>query len=312
MRRGEKSPSESKFVLDGWYKYILAILLGIAIADIAILSIRDTLIPDKVLPQKKSFLPKHKYKSSTPMNYDSIIQRNLLSSNGLMPKIITSDSEDYEGSFGDVDPVASFLPLTLIGTIVHANPQRSVASINLKNKNQILPFTIGETIDKIAQVVSISRRHLVFKNLNNNRLEYIEIKSDAKISYDISKKNKPSNSEVARGIRKTGNKYSINRSVLEQHLNNLPKLLQEARAVPNRDPRSGEINGFRVLDLLPGSLFEKIGIQKLDIITGVNGELVDTPNKAMELFNRLKTSNNVRITVKRDGKEEDLNYSIVE
>ena len=42
------------------------------------------------------------------------------------------------------------------------------------------------------------------------------------------------------------------------------------------------------------------------VIAEVNGEKIDSPAKAMELYSALKTSNDIKITVERNGKQEEI------
>lgn len=81
----------------------------------------------------------------------------------------------------------------------------------------------------------------------------------------------------------------------------LSEVLMQGRQVPYRDPNTGEINGYRVLDAQEGSLFEQVGLQQMDIIKGVNGEPVDSVEKAMELYSNLKMNQNTKVQVERHG-----------
>ena len=91
-------------------------------------------------------------------------------------------------------------------------------------------------------------------------------------------------------------------------------LLQTARAIPYKDPITGEPIGFKVIRLLPGSLFEELGIQRGDVIKNVNGEPVNSINKALEVFANIKSSvnnlNNVNLIVERNGSEKKFNYNV--
>jgi len=53
-----------------------------------------------------------------------------------------------------------------------------------------------------------------------------------------------------------------------------------------------------------------LGFQIGDVIKGVNGEKVDSPAKALELYNTLKTSNQVKILMDRGGKETEFDYNV--
>ncbi|PID47075.1 MAG: hypothetical protein CSB47_01075 [Proteobacteria bacterium] len=71
--------------------------------------------------------------------------------------------------------------------------------------------------------------------------------------------------------------------------------------------KNGEVAGIRVY---PGSnrrLFRQLGLKNGDIITQVNGILIDSPNKGMEIFQQLSGASSLSITVLRGGNEHTLN-----
>ena len=84
----------------------------------------------------------------------------------------------------------------------------------------------------------------------------------------------------------------------------------QARAVPNRDPNTGEINGFRILDMQEGSIFSQLGLNRMDVLKGVNGEPVDSIQKAMELYNTMKNSGQVKLLIERGGKDQTNVYDV--
>lgn len=71
---------------------------------------------------------------------------------------------------------------------------------------------------------------------------------------------------------------------------------------------AAEIEGYRILDSQEGSVFEQVGLQKMDVIKSANGEPVDSIQKAMELYNTVKLKNKVKWQVERDGKSKNLEY----
>ena len=112
-------------------------------------------------------------------------------------------------------------------------------------------------------------------------------------------------------VQKTGdNNFMIKRADLLKYTNDLSSILMQARAVPNREPGTGNINGFRLLDMQPGSIYEQLGLQRMDVIKSVDGTPVDSPAKAMELYNTLKNSPKVSLQVERNGKTETMTYNI--
>ena len=73
---------------------------------------------------------------------------------------------------------------------------------------------------------------------------------------------------------------------------------------------NGEIVGFRIDDIRQGSVFEKIGLEKLDVLKSINGEPLNSANKALELYNTLKSTNKVNLEIDRGGRQMSFQYNI--
>ncbi|MBO9668077.1 MAG: PDZ domain-containing protein [Bdellovibrio sp.] len=286
-----------------WYSYVLFVFVGYCIADLGILAYRDRMLPQSAPPAHPKPPPVNNYVSSSV--YNGITSRNIFASNGLIPDQLVDKSKGEEGQ-KEAAPVPSQLPLNLIGTLVHSNPEKSIVSIEVKGKNQVVSYTPGKEIEGMASIISVERQKVIFRNLNNNRLEDIEMKKEGnKVSFGAAKA--PASKEVV----KTGdNNFAIKRADLLKYTNDLSSILMQARAVPNREPGTGNINGFRVLDMQPGSIYEQLGIQRMDVIKSVDGTPVDSPAKAMELYQALKNSAKVTLQVERNGKTETMTYNI--
>lgn len=291
-----------------WYPYILATFLGYAVANLVILSIRPSMLPTKVPPAK----PSQKIASANENRgaYNTIISRNIFNWDGAIPEPLQTKNGPKIAP-RDEAPILSQLPLTLVGTIVHSNPNKSVATIELKGKNLIVAYRTRADIENMANIIKIERGKVTFRNMNNNQLEFIETQTKNKLSFKGSKNPVKPTAAASSEVTQVGNnQFQLKRADLLKYTNNLASILQQARSVPNRNPQTGEIDGFRLLDFQPGSIYEKLGLQRMDVIKGVNGEPVDSPAKAMELYNALKSSDKVNISVERNGKTESLDYSI--
>ncbi len=303
--------TEKKPPFEKTYAWALVLLISYFIADIVILKNRDLTLPQKP-PEPKMAAPTLAQNSSRA-NYNTIIARNLFSSEGKIPDPITEQGQPTDAQqVKDEEPVASSLPLTLVGTIViSSKPEKSLASIEVKSKNQIFAYTPNQNLEGLATLMKVERRKIVIRNLNNNRLEFIEMKADSSLSFNRGKGGgipaKLSGSEIK---KESDTNFSINRSDLLKYTNDLSSVLQQARAVPHRSSVTGEVDGFSMMDIQPGSVFEKLGLQRLDIIKGVNGDPVDSPAKAMQLYNALKNSPGLALQIERNGKTETLNYTI--
>jgi general secretion pathway protein C len=294
---------------DKFLPYLFFIFLGYCIADLMILSFRDTMLPNSAPPPKpgKPMMDS----SSSRGSYNSVISRNVFNSQGIIPDPLVEKGKDPKTQQQkDNEPVPSQLPLNLVGTIVHSNPKKSIANIELKGKNTTLAYIPEREIDKIATLVKVERNKAIIRNLNNNQLEFIEMKSSAKISFTGAKLETsgpvPTSNEVKQVAQ---GKFEIKRSDVLKYTQDMASVLQQAAMAPKRNV-NGEIECFKFLSIQPASIYTQLGFQAGDCIKSVNGETVDSPAKAMELYNALKSSNNIKLGLERDGKDTEFDYTV--
>lgn len=281
--------------------YLLFIFIGFCIAEIGLLSYRDLMLPNKPPPArpKKSFNDAGTSRGA----YNTVISRNVFNSEGTIPEALTAAGGAKEE---ELPPVPSSLPLGLAGTIVFTNPEKSLANIEVRGKNQVLPFIVGQDIEGLATLKKVERGKIIFRNNNNNRMEYIEMKLQGqKLSFNVSQ-----GSGAKSDVQQVApNKFEVKRSDLQKYLNDMSSILQQASSIPRRGA-NGEIECYKLVAIQPGSVYTQLGLQNGDCIKAVNGEKVDSPAKAMELYNALKTSNQIKISRERDGRDDDVDYSI--
>lgn len=238
--------------------------------------------------------------------YSTITKRNIFNADKKIPPPLTGD-----GSGGtpdnDTAPVPSQLPLALEGTLVSSNPKRSVATIEIKSRNESSAFSVDDDIRGMARIVAIERRKVIFRNLSNHRLEYIEIPKESALTFGV-KAPAQQSGEIKQDDPFN---FTINRSDLNKYISNLGAVLNQARMVPNIIPGTGgKVEGFRFVSIQPGSVYEKLGFKPMDVIKAVNGEPVNSPTKAMELYNALRTESKIELKVERNGRDENMNYTI--
>jgi general secretion pathway protein C len=111
------------------------------------------------------------------------------------------------------------------------------------------------------------------------------------------------------GVRKlTDNRYEIDKAVIESSLSNLNTLATQARLVPSF--KNGVANGFKLFQIQPGSLYSSIGIENGDVITRINGYEINSPDKALEIYQKLRESSHVTLELDRAGQNIKKDYSI--
>ncbi|HEX9242023.1 MAG TPA: type II secretion system protein GspC [Anaeromyxobacter sp.] len=102
------------------------------------------------------------------------------------------------------------------------------------------------------------------------------------------------------GVRQLAdNRYEVDRSVIESTLGDLNKVATQARIVPSF--KNGAANGFKLFSIQPGSIYSSIGIENGDVVQRVNGYELNSPEKALELYQKLRESGTFTVELERGG-----------
>ncbi len=100
-----------------------------------------------------------------------------------------------------------------------------------------------------------------------------------------------------------GNEAVVER--MRQMVNNDPGLIGNLMR-PQAVFAGGKMRGFRVY---PGSnrqAFARLGLRPGDLVTGINGTPLDDKDRAQEVFNTLISSTEARVSVTRNGRQQEL------
>ncbi len=291
--------------LENYYIYFLLFFISFLIADFMTTSVRNKMMPKGVGGKKAHRTPKHSLPKRVSV-FPGISEKNIFNEDHFIPKPFGIGRENFQET--DDLPVPTSLPLKLLGTIIHSVEDQSVATVQVSGKN-IRAIMKGEEVDNMFKTHTISRHKVVFRNLQNQKLEYMEIKEKDKLKIGVLK-NKPS-SPTSSVVSSEPTEFRFKRDEINKHLENLPKVLQDAKAVPYITPGSGgEVGGFKIIAIKAGSVYEKLGLKRDDIIKGVNGEMVNSAQKAMELYQILKNSDEIQLEIGRNGEPKTLNYTV--
>jgi|GEM_PF-4633369 len=111
------------------------------------------------------------------------------------------------------------------------------------------------------------------------------------------------------GIRKLGpNRYEVERAVVTMFLRYPAR---GARIVPS--VRLGKPNGIKLHAIRPSSFYAKIGLRNGDTIHAINGHLLQpSPDKALELYTKLRGQSAFKLQLVRRGAPIVLDITIVD
>ncbi|HHH72909.1 MAG TPA: PDZ domain-containing protein, partial [Sulfuricurvum sp.] len=72
------------------------------------------------------------------------------------------------------------------------------------------------------------------------------------------------------------------------------------------------LQGFKVDWVKKGSIFEKVGLRKDDIIIGANNKKFKSLSQVFKLYNNMEKIDSMKLTIIRDNQERELEYEIFE
>ncbi|PIK15305.1 hypothetical protein [Halobacteriovorax sp. JY17] len=205
------------------------------------------------------------------------------------------------------------LGIKLVNTVVLQDSVKSIASVQVRGKDQILDLREGEKINNDAEVGKIDRLRVVFKNLKTGDCEYVENQSKEPREKNPIRVVSPS---VGKGllnkykddrIKNVGNTFKIQKKVRDEMLGNISEVLTQARAIQIKNP-DGTL-AFKMTEIVPGSIYSKLNIQEGDTITAINGKKFGSLNEIMNLFGKIKEIDRFELSVKRDGSTQNLEYN---
>ena len=158
-----------------------------------------------------------------------------------------------------------------------------------------------------SRIVKVRRDTIILKKPGGERVE-LKVIDDTEI-VKVPKPRVRRGKVRPGGVKKVGkDKWMVDERQLTGSTENLNQLLTQARALPYLE--NGKTAGFRLSEIVPGSMFEKIGLLNGDVIKRVNSENLNNPGEFFKLYQSLKDQKNITVDVLRNGQHQTLNYEI--
>ena len=216
-----------------------------------------------------------------------------LASNKALPKPLVKKS---------AKPLASIRDLKLLAT--YQGPSQSLAVIQKGSKAKVL--SRGESLAGYRLEQVFSNAVIMSRSGKEYRLEIKQkvLKSYRQVPLAPQKDMANGNDEISH----EGTATLVPRSLIEKYTKNVDKIWKNIGITPEK--RGGSIQGFRIRYIKRGSVFEKLGLKRGDLITAVNGERLNDYGTVMQLFQSIDSLEGLTLTVKRGKKEVELDYDI--
>jgi general secretion pathway protein C len=115
--------------------------------------------------------------------------------------------------------------------------------------------------------------------------------------------------DIAAKIHKVSEtEFNVERSVVDQVLENQAELMRSARIVPEKE--GDKIVGIRLFGIRPESLLGTLGLENGDRLQSINGFEMSDPQKALEAYARLRSAERLTVSVNRRGKPMNIDFNI--
>ncbi len=197
--------------------------------------------------------------------------------------------------------------LVLVGTV--SGPEKLSYAI-FEDKSQSHPFrqgvfAYGEKVYSYGTLTKIEKQWIeLTRETGTYKINLKDIKDIS--AYKGNLHTSASHSRLAKKINEK--QYMLNQSKIQEALNNPEKILSDARLYPNM--KNGKQDGFRILEIKPGGLYQSLGLKNRDILHKVNGLELSSPEAAMQTMSALRGMNSVNLDIIRNGVKMTLNYQI--
>jgi general secretion pathway protein C len=220
----------------------------------------------------------------------------------------------------NTDPQAislTTLPLQLLATSVSSAEEESSATIINTDSQMQGAFSVGDKVPGASG--SITAIHYKFVDFENNgRIERLALQGAAVNTTPVATaapvasndENKDElQAAIDGGIRKIDdNTYEIEKQLVDKVLLNPMAVVKGARVVPAM--KNGKPDGFKLYAIRPSSAFAKLGLTNGDTLTSINGFELNTADKALEVYTKLREATSLELEVTRRGKPVTLKYTI--
>lgn len=286
-----------------WAAWIAAGMVNSLIAS-AVLREPVSTVPLSVEPSAVSYQPEP--------DYSYIIRRNIFNSSQKPEEAVDYARERVSIPVaGDLsfDAPKTTLDVKLIGTVTDSEGRIRFAAIEIEKTKEQSLYKLNDIVLG-ARIVKIERNRALL--LRDGKTEVLEVdfsKENARGAAGLLKPRVASSAPMADVSKISESEYAVSQRYLNAQLQNMNRLLTEARAIPNIN-KDGITDGFKVFSIKKGSIFDKIGFENHDVIKRINGIELDSAEKGLELFQALRNERNFEVDLVRRSQKKSLRFTV--
>lgn len=255
-------------------------------------------------------------------DFKIVIDRDVFDSSDATAPATGTDAATEEKPIPTGEAVKTQLGIKIFGVLVvgSGTDARSSATVQGSGgKSALDTYAVGDENGFAPNTKLTKVRPDRIEFVNNGRLEYALLE-EAEAGNSIF--GAPETAALPGGAVKTAepqvagaptvkpideNKFAIDQSEVDNALKNLDQLYTDIRAVPNF--AGGKVSGMKILSVKAGSIFDKLGLKRGDILERINGVELDV-KQGFQIFSQLKDEKKFTLDLVRQGQNQTLEYEV--
>jgi len=206
---------------------------------------------------------------------------------------------------------SAILKLKLMGiAFFKAGHPWNLATINNLARREIGLFRKGDKVAGDSTLHSIKHDRVVIER-NGGALE--EFILDPPITFADPTPAPTVPPDPFESIKRDGeDRFIIPGRIFERHLKDPSGLITKVRMIPNYVGNGDDrrIDGFRMYQIRPGSIFQKMGFKNGDVLKAINGHGLESLESALGLFQSLRHETDFTVEIERRTNLLEFHYSV--
>jgi general secretion pathway protein C len=199
------------------------------------------------------------------------------------------------------------LNLKLWGTVA-GDPLQACAVIEDMQRREQSLYRVGDTIQN-ATVIMILREKVVLNFEGQDEiLDMVEFPQAAGPGMAMHGTLRAMPPDDPMGMPEADQQITLQRGMLDESFSDVNRLMTEISISPNME--EGEPAGLLLNRIAPDSIFRRMGLRNGDVLLGVNGRQILSAEDAMQMYESLRSSEEIEIQLKRRGHERTITYTI--
>lgn len=228
---------------------------------------------------------------------DAILQGNIF------------DPSARGGTASKTEVETSSAPVAAVNLRLHGTVDGGVNLLALiEAAGKVSVYRPGDSLPGGGELLTVERSRVLIRLVDGREAELVFDKKQATAATARTSRGKQRQAPGS-GIRSIGeNRWVISQTEIDKARSNLGSLLKQARMEPY--VVNGQTEGFVVRMIRPRSMLANLGMKVGDVVSSVNGVELDSPEKALQIFQQLREAKRLTVDLTRGQQKMTFEYNV--